>query len=466
MSSGWSGSPERLNHLEAAAFKLVSDLAMRCLIFLTVALLALGSAARAQPLYFPPLSGSTWDTTSVESLGWQRSRLDSLYRYLNQTNTKAFIVLKNGRIVIERYFDSFTRDSLWYWASAGKSLTALLVGIAQEEGLLNINQRANFYMGNGWTSATLAQENAITVRNQLTMSSGLNDVAAGDRDCWSPPCLPYLADAGTRWAYHNGPYTLLDSVMERATGVSLNNFHFTRVRQKTGMTGFYLRSGPWNNVMFSNPRSFARFGLLILGRGMWNATAVLSDTSYFRQMTTRSQNLNRAYGYLWWLNGSSSYMVPQLQTVFPGMYAPSAPPDMYAAIGRDGQICAVVPSQGLVVVRMGENPGASVLVPTQYTDDIFKRLNYVAATTSTEVEQAQAPLQIEVYPNPVAAELTVSSASPGELEVQLYAADGRVVAQGRGTERMTLPTAELPPGLYVLHARQGSRVATRRVLRR
>lgn len=435
------------------------------ILLLLVALFASCTCLRAQPLYFPPLSGTTWDTTSVESLGWQRSRLDSLYRFLNQTNTKAFIVLKDGRIVIERYFDAFTRDSLWYWASAGKSLTALLVGIAQQEGLLNINQRANFYMGNGWTSAPLAKENLITVRSQLTMTNGLNDGLADD-DCWSPACLQYLADAGTRWAYHNGPYTLLDSVMERATGVTLNNFHFTRVRQKTGMTGFYLRNGPWNNVMFSNARSFARFGLLALGRGTWNGTAVLSDTSYFRQMTTRSQNLNRAYGYLWWLNGSSSYMVPQLQLVFSGMYAPSAPADMYAAIGRDGQICAVVPSQGLVVVRMGENPGASVLVPTQYTDDIFKRLNYLAGTTSTDADRTQAELQIEVYPNPVAAELTVSSAAPGELEVQLFAADGRMVAQGRGAERMTLRTDELPPGLYLLHARQGSRSATRRVLRR
>lgn len=421
--------------------------------------------AHAQ-LYFPPLTGTTWDTTAVETIGWQRSRLDSLYRFLDETNTKAFIVLKDGRIVIERYFDTFTRDSVWFWASAGKSMTSLLVGIAQQEGLLNINQRANFYMGNGWTSATLAQENAITVRNQLTMTNGLNDEAAGDRDCWSPPCLPYLADAGTRWAYHNGPYTLLDSVMERATGTSLNNFLFTRVRQKTGMTGVYVRNGPWNNVLFSTARSFARFGLLILGRGTWNGTTVLSDTSYFRQMTTRSQNLNRAYGYLWWLNGTTTYMIPQLQTVFPGMYAPDAPPDMYAGLGRDGQICAVVPSQRLVVIRMGQNPGESGLVTTQYANGIFKRLNYLAATTAAEAERTAAPLQIEVYPNPVAAELTVSSASPGELEVQLYAADGRVVAQGRGADRFTLRTAELPPGLYVLHARQGSRVATCRVLRR
>jgi hypothetical protein len=298
------------------------------------------------------------------------------------------------------------------------------------------------------------------------MTNGLNDESAGDRDCWSPPCLPYLADAGTRWAYHNGPYTLLDSVMERATGTSLNNFLFTRVRQKTGMTGVYVRNGPWNNVLFSTARSFARFGLLILGRGTWNGTTVLSDTSYFRQMTTRSQNLNRAYGYLWWLNGTTTYMIPQLQTVFPGMYAPDAPPDMYAGLGRDGQICAVVPSQRLVVIRMGQNPGESGLVTTQYANGIFKRLNYRAATTAAEAERTAAPLQIEVYPNPVAAELTVSSASPGELEVQLYAADGRVVAQGRGADRITLRTVELPLGLYVLHARQGSRVATRRVLRR
>jgi CubicO group peptidase (beta-lactamase class C family) len=232
------------------------------------------------------------------------------------------------------------------------------------------------------------------------------------------------------------------------------------------MTGVYVRNGPYNNVMFSTARSFARFGLLILGRGSWNGTTVLSDTSYFRQMTTRSQDLNRAYGYLWWLNGTSTFMIPQVQTVFPGMYAPDAPADMFAGLGRDGQICAVVPSQGLVVIRMGQNPGESGLVTTQYANGIFKQLNYLAGTTSTEADRGVTPLSVTVYPNPVEAELTVLSGVPGAIEVQLFASDGRRVAASGGSERVQLSMTGLPPGLYLVHACQGGRAATYRVLRR
>jgi hypothetical protein len=74
----------------------------------------------AQALYFPPIAGNTWDTLSPAALGWCSSGIDSLYDYLGQRNTKAFILLKDGKIVLERYFGSFTVDSLWYWASAGK----------------------------------------------------------------------------------------------------------------------------------------------------------------------------------------------------------------------------------------------------------------------------------------------------------------------------------------------------------
>ncbi len=87
-----------------------------------------------QSLYFPPLTGQAWDTLSPRTLGWNRSQVDSLYDFLAQNRTKAFLLLKDGKIVLEWYFGSFARDSVWYWASAGKGLTAFLVGIAQQRG--------------------------------------------------------------------------------------------------------------------------------------------------------------------------------------------------------------------------------------------------------------------------------------------------------------------------------------------
>ena len=62
--------------------------------------------------------------------------------------------------------------SLWYWASAGKTLTSTVSGIAQEEGLININNKVSDYLGTGWTSESLDKENLITCKNLLSMNSG------------------------------------------------------------------------------------------------------------------------------------------------------------------------------------------------------------------------------------------------------------------------------------------------------
>lgn len=139
-------------------------------------------------LYFPPTTGSTWETLTPASLGWNESNLQSLYTYLQQKNTKAFIVLKNGRIVSEKYFGTFTADSLHYWASAGKTMTAFLTGVAQQEGLLDINRKTSNYLGRGWTALPAAKEDLITVRHQLTMTSGLDD-GVPESGCTTPDCL-------------------------------------------------------------------------------------------------------------------------------------------------------------------------------------------------------------------------------------------------------------------------------------
>ncbi|MFZ4057822.1 MAG: serine hydrolase domain-containing protein, partial [Ferruginibacter sp.] len=327
------------------------------------------------PLYFPPTSGSTWDNVTPASLGWNETELNNLYTFLQTKNTKAFIILKNGKIVAEKYFGTFTADSTWYWASAGKTVTAMLVGIAQKEGLLNINDKSSQYLGTGWTSLPLAKENLITIRHQLTMTSGLDDNVP-DRDCTTPSCLIYKADAGTRWAYHNAPYTLLDKVIESASGQTFNAYFQSKIRNKVGMTGVWLPSGS-NNVYFSNARSMARFGLLMLNKGQWDLTPILNDSSYFNAQINSSQSINPAYGYLTWLNGKTSFMMPTLQTLFPGSLTPNAPADMYAALGKNDQKVYVVPSQKLVVIRMGEAAGSTQLAISSFDNELWGKLKNV-----------------------------------------------------------------------------------------
>ncbi|HVG13598.1 MAG TPA: serine hydrolase [Chitinophagaceae bacterium] len=326
-------------------------------------------------LYFPPSSIATWDTVSPSSLGWDKNEMAQLDNYLGEKKTKAFIILKNGRIARERYFGTFTADSNWYWASAGKTLTAFLVGTLQQEGKININDKTAQYLGAGWTSLPMAKENLITIRHQLTMTTGLNDNVA-ESDCTVPSCLQYQGDAGTRWSYHNAPYTLLEKVVESATGASYNEVFRQKIKDKIGMNGMWIKTG-FNNVYFSTPRSMARFGLLLLNKGKWNADKILADANYLSAQTNSSQTLNPSYGYLTWLNGKSGYMLPQTQFTFNGSLIPNAPPDTYAALGKNDQKIYVIPSQGLVVIRMGESAGASHLAASSFDNELWEKLRRV-----------------------------------------------------------------------------------------
>lgn len=326
-------------------------------------------------MYYPPLSGTEWQTTDPASLGWNTAQLNDLYTYLQTKNTKAFLILKDGKIVAERYFGTFTADSIWYWASAGKTMTAMLVGIAQQEGLLNINNKTSQYLGTGWTSMPQVKEDLITIRHQLTMTTGMENNVPDD-DCTLPSCLQYKADAGTRWFYHNAPYTLLDKVVESASGKTYNAYFQEKIRDKIGMNGIWLKQG-YNNVYFSTPRSMARFGLLLLNKGKWNTTAILSDTNYFNAQINTSQNLNLSYGYLTWLNGKATHMLPGTSLVFTGSIAPNAPADMYAALGKNDQKIYVVPSQRLVVIRMGDAAGNSQLAVSSFDNELWGKLKTI-----------------------------------------------------------------------------------------
>lgn len=339
----------------------------------------------AKELYFPPILGNQWETQTPESLNWETKNIPELYQYLESQNTKAFLVLKDGKIVIEKYFDNFTADSNWYWASAGKSLTAFTIGVAESKGQLNLTDKTSKYLGEGWTSLDKELEDKITVWNQLTMTTGLNDKKTDttNSDCTDPDCLNYLADAGKRWAYHNAPYTLLDKVLENATGQNLNTYIAQNISNKTGIYGLFFKLD-FNNVFISKPRVMARFGLLMLNNGNWVNEVIISNKDYLNNMINTSQELNKSYGYLWWLNGKESFMLPTSQFVFNGSAMADAPDDMYGALGKNGQILNIIPSQNLIVVRMGDD-GSDNFVPTNLNNEIMKRvMSVVKINTSID----------------------------------------------------------------------------------
>lgn len=421
-----------------------------------LALLALPSFASAQITYFPPpVAGSAWETTDPATLGWCPERIDSLYAYIEDHHTKGFILLKDGRIVLERYFGTFTQDSLWYWASAGKTLTSTMVGLAQEDGSLDINEPTSTYLGLGWTAQTPAQEALITVRDQLTMTTGLDDGVANS-DCTEPACLAYIANAGDRWAYYNAPYTLLQEVVANATGQNFNAYFTARLRDPIGMEGFWLPI-LYNRIYFSTVRSMARFGLLASNGMVWGTDTILHDSAYSHDAITPSQSLNPSYGYLWWLNGQSSFMLPTTQFIFPGPLMPHAPADMYSALGKNDQIINVVPSRGLVLVRMGDPAFTGLSVPTAFDDALWQYVN--ALECNIGIDESRPAQELILAPNPCKDMVRIQLPDEaGSSTITLFDAMGRAVLTTSNIG--TIDVSDVASGTYAVRVVSSGRTWT------
>lgn len=341
------------------------------LIFLICLLFAF--SAGSQTIYFPPLDNSEWKTTDPKSLGWNTALLPDLQSFLETTHTKAFILLKDGKIVLEYYLNGHTAALPRYWASAGKSLTSVLVAVAESEGKLNLQDSTSKYLGKGWTSCNQNEENKIKLIHHITMTTGFDESI--DFECTLPSCFQCKAVPGTRWSYHNSPYTILDQILEKATGQQLNSYFKVKIGDPIGMAGLFVKLEE-NNVFFSTARSMARFGLLVLNKGKWNDRVIVKNDDYIKKMTESSQGLNPAYGYLWWLNGKGQFMLPGTQIRFNGSIIPSAPKDLYAALGKNDQKLEIIPSLNLVLVRLGDDAyGSTNNVPTQFDEALWRKLN-------------------------------------------------------------------------------------------
>ncbi|MEM9050474.1 MAG: serine hydrolase [Bacteroidota bacterium] len=390
--------------------------------------------------YFPPADGGNWETISYVELGWCQESIDTLLTFLDANNTKAFMILKEGRIVLEEYFDGHNENTLWYWASAGKTLTATLVGKALEDDLLELEDPVSQYIGAGWTSCDPVAENERTIFHQLTMTSSFNSNPFL-WDCTEPGCYQCTGQApGTEWHYHNGVYRRLIEVVESATGISRNGYTNQVIEEITGMTGFWA-----DNLYFSVHRDMARYGWLALNDFVWDGTAVLNDSEYIEDLTTPSQNLNPSYGYLWWLNGQSGHKFPLDPNLYAGSMIPSGPDDMYMALGADDQKIYVVPSQSLVVTRQGDAASEMTLAGSTFDEELWSLISQLECDPLTTKNQEDEDFFI--FSNPLSGAFTIPVLRDLKL-VNFYRTNGQHVLTGVPSQLV-----QLEKGIYISEAK-------------
>jgi CubicO group peptidase (beta-lactamase class C family) len=330
--------------------------------------------------YYPPEPGEgKWQTITPTEAGFDPAGIEEMLRYAEAQRSSGVVALFDGRILAERYWQVPEAEGSRYQnmvagetadgraiedvASVQKNVVSLLAGIAEGKGLLDLAAPVSFYLGEGWSKAATDQEAAITIEHVMSMTSGLSI----DRTFEVP--------AGQKWRYNTNVYSRMLPVLEAVSGLSVDEYTVQWLTAPIGMSDSSWVPRPWitsgqdaNVVGFgSTARDLARLGLLVLRGGKWNGIDILGNPGYIKRSTSSSQQLNPAYGYLWWLNGQERYLKGR-GDVFEGQLIPSAPNDLYFASGALGRKCYVVPSMMLVVTRLGDEP------ESDFDEELWRRL--------------------------------------------------------------------------------------------
>lgn len=306
-----------------------------------------------------------------EELGFDPEVLDRLAQDAKAAGSTCFLVARNGELAGEWYWGDGSPTTPREVFSVTKSITSTLVGIAQADGDLSIDDPAAEYIPE-WRGT---ESDGVTVRNLLSNDSGRfwstgsdygSLIQAEDRTAYAVG-LEQAEPPGTVWAYNNAAIQTLDAVIRDATGIPTHDFAQVRLFEPLGMahTRMTLDASRNSTQAFFGLQStcpdLERFGRLFAQQGEWDGERLLPRSWVKDAVGRSSQDLNAAYGLLWWLNrvGPVRDPVDEEQPGLPpgvdkvGQLVPGAPEDMYAALGFGGQVVLVDPGSGTVVVRIG-----------------------------------------------------------------------------------------------------------------
>lgn len=301
--------------------------------------------------------------------------------------TLSLMVVHRGRILHERYapgVEISTKTRTW---STAKSIASTLIGMMVDEGRMSLDEP----LGIEWLPEARSPEtdprNAITLRNVLQMSSGLETIDNRGMEYATGSGLSYWAGAssiigarsralirepGTFWDYENYDTLLGVYAMKLALGDDQTYLEFPRRRllDRIGMRNTLLsvdRFGDFilSSQVYTNARDLARFGLLYLNGGVWNGERLISEEwiDFVRTPATSTAAIGSQYGGQFWLVPDNRDDVPR---------------DAYSTAGNRGQYVVIVPSHDLVIVRRGLDYGRQGFNRWELTREVLKAFSRVS----------------------------------------------------------------------------------------
>lgn len=287
------------------------------------------------------------DSLTIDQAYRRAQKLDNLY---------SLLILKNGYLIAEGYFNKVTINDARPTASVTKSITSALAGIAIRENLLPDTDQSlkDYFPEIDWESADV-RKSEITVEQILQMRTGYPweefdgylETLHGTND-WIPFLeeFPLMHDPGTQFGYSNLTAHMMAIILARCADQSLLAFAREHLFDEMGISiqswprdrqGYYYGSG---DIAIS-PRSMAKFGQLYLDEGIWNdvqllpaewverSLSIYSSSTYGSEIISNISSLK--YGYLWWTGTSGNHQI-------------------WFAWGYGGQMIAIAEAMDLVVV--------------------------------------------------------------------------------------------------------------------
>jgi CubicO group peptidase (beta-lactamase class C family) len=282
----------------------------------------------------------------------QSLNLAAALEYSRAMNGQALLVMQNGQVLLEDNHNGYDGKP-HLLASGTKSFWGVAAVAAQEDGLLNLEERVSDTITE-WKSDP--RKATVTIRQLLTLTSGLEGGTIGRVLSYVDAIrAPMTADPGTKFQYGPNPYQVFGELLKRKTKTSPVEYLKARVLNKIG-----LQVGAWRMNADGNPnlpsgafltaREWAKFGEFI----RLNGQGIVRPASL--ELMFEGTKVNPGYGLTWWLNrpggyGSSDARNAERATTPPTNLAQ----DLVFAAGAGKQRLFVLKSLGLTIVRFGED---------------------------------------------------------------------------------------------------------------
>ncbi|MDG4886534.1 serine hydrolase [Mesorhizobium sp. WSM4887] len=298
------------------------------------------------------------------------------------TGMRAVVVVKNGRIVAERYGEGFSAKTPLLGWSMTKTVNAAIVGTLVKDGKMALDNKGLF---SPWKADGRA---AISLADMMAMSSGLEfnedygDVADVTRMLYLEPDMagfaetkPLGGEVGKAFSYSSGTAVMLSRLWQEAIGDKVKALTWPRTAlfEPLGMHSAVLETDErgtfvGSSYLYATAHDWARFGQFLLQGGVWNGAQILPAgfVDWMRQPAPAS----KVYGNgQVWIEGPGDEENPGAGA------AAGLPKDTYWMEGHDGQTVAIIPSEQLVVVRLGLTPAKLGYRPQAMVAALVKALH-------------------------------------------------------------------------------------------